>query len=175
MKTLFLICTASLLSLTTLVGCCGDDDLAARNKAVVVAATEAMNNQQFDRLDEYFGPNLIRHCQATPDVQINSLDEMIAFVQKWTAAFPDMRSETHSVVAEGDMVALYGTFVGTHQGPMGDIPATGKTMDSKTFAFFRLEEGKIVEMWVTWDNMAILKQLGLYPPPDPGTGEGQQP
>ncbi|NIT61864.1 MAG: ester cyclase, partial [Aliifodinibius sp.] len=28
------------------------------------------------------------------------------------------------------------------------------------------EEGKIAELWVEWDNLAMLQQLGHYPPPE---------
>ncbi len=31
---------------------------------------------------------------------------------------------------------------------------------------FRLEDGKIAEMWVTWDNLSALMQLGHFPPPN---------
>jgi predicted ester cyclase len=31
-------------------------------------------------------------------------------------------------------------------------------------AFLRVEDGRIAEMWVTWDNMAALTQLGHLPP-----------
>jgi hypothetical protein len=41
--------------------------------------------------------------------------------------------------------------------------------------FFRLQDGKIAEMWVTWDNVAILKQLGLFPSPAPDTAVEEQP
>ncbi|MCH8960675.1 MAG: hypothetical protein IH820_04960 [Bacteroidetes bacterium] len=34
----------------------------------------------------------------------------------------------------------------------------------------RIEEGKIAEMWVEWDNLNILTQLGHFPLP----GEGEQ-
>ena len=30
---------------------------------------------------------------------------------------------------------------------------------------FRIEDDKIAEIWVTWDNVAGLTQLGLLPPP----------
>jgi hypothetical protein len=29
----------------------------------------------------------------------------------------------------------------------------------------RFENGKVAEMWVTWDNLAALMQLGHFPPP----------
>jgi hypothetical protein len=28
---------------------------------------------------------------------------------------------------------------------------------------FRLSAGKIAEMWIVWDNLAILTQLGMMP------------
>jgi hypothetical protein len=31
--------------------------------------------------------------------------------------------------------------------------------------FLRFQDGQIAEMWVTWDNLAALSQLGHYPPP----------
>jgi hypothetical protein len=34
-------------------------------------------------------------------------------------------------------------------------------------SIFRIEAGQIAELWVEWDNVAMLKQLGLFPPPPP--------
>jgi steroid delta-isomerase-like uncharacterized protein len=127
-----------------------------------------MNNYEFDQLDQFFAPDFKRHCQATPDIQINSLDEMIAFAKVWYEAFPDAYMKTHLMAADSDLVAVWVTFEGTHQAPMGPYPATGKRMESETFGFFRLENGKIAESWVTWDNLAMFNQLGLTPPAPAG-------
>jgi predicted ester cyclase len=54
---------------------------------------------------------------------------------------------------------------------MEGFPITGKAIDSKTAGFHRFENGKIVESWVTWDNLAMLGQMGLFPPPSPEAGE----
>ena len=32
-------------------------------------------------------------------------------------------------------------------------------------ALFRIADGRIAELWVTWDNMSALGQLGHFPPP----------
>lgn len=151
-----------------LTGCSQEsktNELADQNKAVVLQAFEALNNLEYDRLGEFIAPDYIRHCQATPEVDVRSLDEFIAMVKMWEGAFPDLKMENHIVIAEDDMVGFYVTFTGTNEGAMGQFPATGKTMVSETFGFHRLEEGKIVETWVTWDNLIILNQLGLFPPP----------
>jgi predicted ester cyclase len=65
-------------------------------------------------------------------------------------------------------VAILGTYSGTNTGPMGDIPATGKSIESPFLGIFRIESGKVAELWVEWDNLAFLAQLGLYPPPPSG-------
>lgn len=142
----------------------GVDQQAANNKAVVMQAFDVLNNHDYEKLDELIAENYVRHSQATPDVKVETLDDFIAMVSDWDRAFPDAKMEVHLVAAEGDLVAFYMTYTGTHTGQMGPFPATGKVMNSKTAGFHRLEDGKIVETWVTWDNVAVLNQLGLFPP-----------
>jgi predicted ester cyclase len=67
-------------------------------------------------------------------------------------------------IGEGDMVAVYATYTGTMTGPLGDLPPTGKSMESKFITIFRIEEDRIAELWVEWDNVAMLTQLGHFPP-----------
>ncbi len=107
----------------------------------------------------------MRHCQATPDVVVESLDDFKALVREWDKTFTDIENKAQVFIAEGDLVAFYGTFSGTHTGQMGPFPATGKRIYSEFSGYHRLDNGKIVETWVTWDNMVILQQLGLFPPP----------
>jgi predicted ester cyclase len=41
-------------------------------------------------------------------------------------------------------------------------------MELKIIGIQRFEGGKIVETWVSWDNLASLAQLGHFPPPEKG-------
>jgi len=148
-----------------LLGCSEDISVEQQNKAIVMQAVDVINNHEYDKLDQFIAQDYKRHCQATPDVKIETLAEFIEMIKYWMQACPDGKQGVDLLIAEGDLVAFYGVFSGTHTGPMGDIPPTGKRMDSDTFGFHRIENGKIVETWVTWDNLAILNQLGLYPPP----------
>jgi predicted ester cyclase len=63
-------------------------------------------------------------------------------------------------------VAFWGTFSGTQEGQMGPFPPTGRRLVSEIGGMFRIEAGNIAELWVTWDNLAGLVQLGLFPPPE---------
>jgi steroid delta-isomerase-like uncharacterized protein len=138
------------------------------NKAVVRRFVEAGNSGDLDLLDELMAPNFVRHSQATPDVQVRSREDFRRFYQQTGATFPDQRVTIDMLVAEGDLVAFYGTFSGTQEGQMGPFPPSGRQMEVEMGGVFRLEDGKITELWVTWDNIAGLMQLGHLPP----QGEG---
>ena len=135
------------------------------NKKIVHQFGEAVNTNNYDALDEIVTANFIRHSQATPNIKFRSLEEFKQFAKVSSESMPDMKGEIEMMVAEGDFVAIYATFTGTQKGPMGPFPATDKTMQSKTMAIFRLENGKIAELWIEWDNLAMLNQLGHFPPP----------
>ena len=150
------------------LGCTSGPSTTDMNKAVVQQAVEALNKHDYEGVREFIADDYVRHCQATPEVSVNSLDEFIAFIRQWEGAVPNGVQGLDMMVAEGDLVAMWGTFEGVHEGPLPGIPATGNAISSETAAIHRLEKGKIVETWVTWDNVAILKQLGVFPPSPAG-------
>jgi steroid delta-isomerase-like uncharacterized protein len=135
------------------------------NKNVVYRFTEALNTFNYDLFDELMKPDFVRHCQASGDQQIRSREEYKRFYQKWAAAFPDAHTTNHFLVAEGEFVVSYSTLTGTQTGPFESLPASGKKIKSDFIGIIRMEEGKIAEIWVEWDNVAILKQLGYFPTP----------
>jgi predicted ester cyclase len=116
-------------------------------------------------LGEVMAEDYRRHCQATPDAVVESLDDFRALLARWDEEIPDGTIEMKMLVAEGDLVGIWGVYSGTQQGPMGPFPATGKRVEADFGGVHRIADGKIVETWVTWDNVAILSQLGLFPPP----------
>ena len=125
-------------------------------------------------LDQVIAKDYRRHCQATPDVTVESLDDFKALLRSFDETSPDATMTLDQMAAEGDLVAFWGTWSGTQQGPFGPFPATGKTMTLDFAGFHRIQDGKIAETWVTWDNLAMLRQLGLFPPPqsEKTVGEG---
>jgi len=142
---------------------------AEENKALVRRLGEAMNSRRLDLLDDIVAPDFIRHCQATPDVNVTSLEAFKAYLRQDSGVFPDSVQTLERQVAEGDSVAVWLTYEGTQTGPMGPFPASGKKMRLDVSALLRVRAGRIAEMWVTWDNMAALAQLG-HLPAGPGKG-----
>ena len=140
------------------------------NKEVVRRFTAIANAADWDALDEVMTEDFRRHSQASAGPPVESREAFKQLPRSFLASMPDQGVDFHMLIAEGDKVAGYATYSGTHTGPMGDFPITGKRAESKFLAMFRLEDGKIAELWVEWDNVAMLTQLGLFPPPAPTGG-----
>lgn len=140
------------------------------NKQLVQGFTEACNTRRYARLGDLVQKNFRRHCQATPTVTVSSLDEFISFLSADGSTFPDAVVTMSQLVEEGDRVAFWGKYTGTQTAPLGPIPASNKKVELDVSGVFRMEAGKIAELWITWDNMAVFTQLGLKAAPDDPSG-----
>ncbi len=80
------------------------------------------------------------------------------------AGFPDYSMTIDATIAEGDRVAVLSTRSGTLTAKWGALNPTGKKMKVKRFALYRLENGKIAEMWVMDEFLGQYQQLGVLPP-----------
>jgi predicted ester cyclase len=78
-------------------------------------------------------------------------------------AFPDCRFTIDDMIAEGDQVVTKKTFTGTHTGELNGIPPTGKRVTLRFADFMRIRDGKIVEHWLSMDQLSFLQQLGVLP------------
>jgi predicted ester cyclase len=61
------------------------------------------------------------------------------------------------------VVVSRGTTHGTPQGPLGDLPATGKVVRVPWVIFTRFDADRIVEAWELYDEFRFMKQPGLIP------------
>jgi len=89
--------------------------------------------------------------------------ELKHFINGFHLAFPDGQITIEEIIAEGDTIALRGTFHGTQTGQFQDIPPTGKTVTVPALDMYRLSEGKIVEHWGGPNQLLLLQQLGAIP------------
>jgi predicted ester cyclase len=68
---------------------------------------------------------------------------------------------THEdAVAAGDKVAIRWTSRGTHQGDFLDVPATSKEIHSRGIDIFHLRDVKIAKVWIEWNLLSDLRQMG---------------
>jgi predicted ester cyclase len=74
-------------------------------------------------------------------------------------AFPDLAITDYFTVAQGDIVATYWTARGTSKGNFLMLPPTGKMVEYTGAPMYRIDSGKIAEIWETRNTLAIMGQL----------------
>jgi steroid delta-isomerase-like uncharacterized protein len=80
----------------------------------------------------------------------------------YQTAFPDLHPTVEDVIAEGDKVVTRWTIRGTHQGEIEEFgPPTGRQAEIQGITIHRIQGGRIVEEWNSYDNLSLLQQLGL--------------
>ncbi|GAA3021754.1 hypothetical protein GCM10010447_59600 [Streptomyces fulvorobeus] len=99
----------------------------------------------------------------TPTIKINDLPmnpkAVAAQFAPVTAAFPDWHWEARSIAIDGELIAVHFEVTGTHLGSFRGISATGRRVRIKQFTFYRLEDGKIAEVWDHADMDKALRQI----------------
>lgn len=142
---------------------CGTDETDT-NKDIVRRMGEAVNARDFDALDDLVAEDVHRHSGATPGITVENLAQFKEFLRQDLSAAPDARQELNFMLAEDDLVAGHFTYRGTQTGQMGPFPPSGKPVELPFIGILRIENGKIAEMWVEWDNLNAAMQLGHFPP-----------
>lgn len=86
------------------------------------------------------------------------------------AAFPDLRMRIDLLIGEGDLVAARWTTEGTNTGPWGGRKPTGLRAQFSGVNLFRIEGGKVVELWNHRDDLGLMQQIGaeIYAGAAPG-------
>ena len=150
------------------ISCQSHDDVASKiteeSKRIVTKAFEVVAAGDYEGMEQYIATDYIRHSQATPEINVNSLQEFKEFIRNDRLSVPDQSLTVHHLVAEKNMVAFYATYKGTQTGQMGPFPPSGNKVSLDFAGVHRVEAGKIAETWITWDNLTILTQLGHFPP-----------
>jgi ketosteroid isomerase-like protein len=95
----------------------------------------------------------------------------VEFYRGWLDAFPDAHVEVNKLYIIDDVAVEEGTFTGTHNGvlhsPMGDIPATSRSVAVDYIHVLHFRDGKHVCFDLMFDRLEMLEQLGLVPAPAP--------
>jgi steroid delta-isomerase-like uncharacterized protein len=96
-------------------------------------------------------------------------DAYVAAQEMNFQGFSDMRGEIVRVIDMGDgWVLREVVFTGTHDGPFMGFPATGRTCTLRGAGLLRFDaDGLVTNFSLYYDNITVMAQLGLFPPPDP--------
>lgn len=79
------------------------------------------------------------------------------------AAVPDLTHAIEDVVADGDDLVLYLTVSGTPERQYGALAPTGESFEGPCFQKYRVEDGRVAELWALPNAMGMLRDLGIFP------------
>ena len=129
-------------------------------KQTIQAFVDAINGQDWARLDALVAPDFVRYSIAAGEPAVRSRADLVDFLRHEYQTFPDAQEAILDIFAEGEKVAVRHHFRGTQHGAMGFYLPTGKTMNAEYITIYRVRNGQILEAWAEWDNLAGLRQLG---------------
>jgi steroid delta-isomerase-like uncharacterized protein len=119
---------------------------------------EAINEGNLAALDDILAPDVVHHAAGGyPDV--TTAAGVIDMMSQFPPAFSALHYTIDFFVVQDDMVVERYTASGTQDGPFGDLPPSGRTATWTGINIFRIECGRIVEVWSEVDALSRNRQL----------------
>lgn len=105
-------------------------------------------------------PNFALHTPLPSAPGIQGINDVLTDCR---AAFEHLNVTVEDMVAEGNKVTARFTARGIHKGPFMGLPPTGKSITMIGIEIFRIENGKIAELWGEANMFGLMQQLGIIP------------
>ncbi len=134
------------------------------NKALVRQFFEAFNAGDLDGVGGLCAPSVVVHNSGAPDPL--NLEGFRQLAGGFLAAFPGGEHTIEDMIGEGDKVVTRVVYHGTHTGDLMGMPPTGKQVAVSAMIIDQIANGKIVETWRLFDQIAMMQQLGVIPVPE---------
>jgi steroid delta-isomerase-like uncharacterized protein len=135
--------------------------MSTENEAVVRRFYEEMcNGRKNEMTPEILTQDYVLH---DPQVPARPGPDGMAEVVSTYQENVEGHWEIEEMFSAGDRVVVRWTGSGTHVGEVNGIPPTGKDVQVDAISIFRMDGGKIAEMWEVWDTLGFLQQLGVVP------------
>jgi steroid delta-isomerase-like uncharacterized protein len=128
---------------------------------------DAFNSHDERRIREGYAENVI--FEAPGGVRLEGPEAATEFAMSFVRAFPDVRLTISNLFESQGWVAFEAEFEGAHQatleGPGGVIPATNRRVTGKAAEILRIEDGKVTQERLYFDQLEFLTQLGVMEQP----------
>ena len=111
---------------------------------------EVCNAHRFEELSGFVAEDVVVNGEP------QGLDGYVTGLRAVVDAFPDYRWDLRHLLVEGTWIAAHFVDTGTHLGPLWGLPPTGRSVMTQEFAMYRVDGGRVVEVWVTADNARLL-------------------
>ena len=135
-------------------------ELKEQNKELARNVHLAWAARDYDLIRASCVPDMVYYSPSNTK-QLDNLEELIKFADSIYVSISDYDISIEDILAEEDKVALRAIVRGIHTGDILGIPASGNKIEWGQILIFRVENGKIVEMWEDYDALGLMQQLGM--------------
>lgn len=130
-------------------------------------AERSINERDMEAYGQLFAEDLVMRAPGVPG-EAHGRAARVGFVEGIIRTFPDGRIEGVRTFGEGDWGCIQFRFKGTNTGPLatpdgGEAPATNKAVAFPYCVVARFKDGQIAELDEYFDQLEMLKQLGVAP------------
>jgi len=131
---------------------------------------ETLTGHNLESLDTIALPDILIHRTAMPcEASFYGINGIKQWLGEQWYSFPNLTITDYFTLAQGDIVAARWTAQGTSEGNFLILPPTGKIVEYTGVSMYRIEEGRIAEIWETRNTLGIMQQLN----PEMGGGQHQ--
>ena len=129
-------------------------------KSVLQRFYEELSSGNLDVIEELVADDFVEH-EEFPGIEPNK-EGVKQFYAMFRSAFPDLRMQSHEMLAEGDLVSARIIRTGTHQGEFIGISPRGSKIEVEAIDIFRIRDGELAEHWGVTDTITMMQQLGAF-------------
>lgn len=122
---------------------------------------EVWNRGHEEAIDELLAIDVIGHNLGEGEVRGPAAFRV--FWRNMRSAFPDLHIRIEDTIVQGPKAAVRVVLEGTHRGEGLGLPPTGRRVTVGGNLILKVEGGKVVEAWNAWDQLGLLRQLGVVP------------
>jgi predicted ester cyclase len=126
---------------------------------------EVLDQGKVELVEQIFHPRCVMH---RPRGTVVGIDSVQGVVERRKETFSQFETQIHDIFGSGDRLVARlshrGVGGGIWRSRIGNYDVTGKTVSWNAIAIFRFEQQKIIEEWVTRDELAMILQFGLLEP-----------
>lgn len=136
--------------------------IASENKAIVREFVDRLNAQDLDVVDELCADEFaVTINRKGTDASAIGTDGLKGLYEEYFAAFPDFHHKIDELVAEGDLVGVFMTSTGTHEGEFRGVQPTGNEIEIEDIGLVRIRRGDIVDVRPLADMLSLFEQIGV--------------
>lgn len=123
---------------------------------------QAWNSHDIEKVLRFYAPDYVGSDVGLAE-PVNGHQGLQTMLETYWNAFPDLHFTVTNTVVQDFCVALVWQAEGTHQGPIMNIPPTGRWVQVRGVSIIDVKDGLVVRGQYIWDLAGMLRHMGLLP------------